>query len=107
MRKMHKDFFPDDSPTDCITHPIDDAADFDPIYLDPIYLGDVFVCPKTAICFSAKKGIDPYKEVTLYILHGLLHLIGYDDVDPLERKKMKKAEKNYMNLLDKQGLILQ
>jgi len=103
MRKMHKVFFNDSSPTDCISLPIDEPQEA----VGHVYLGDIFVCPETAIRYSAKKSTDPYKEITLYILHGLLHLIGYDDIDPDDRKRMRKIEKKYMNCFEKHGFILQ
>src|ERR1700733_15120426 len=95
LRKMHKDFFNDDSPTDTISFPLDDS-----------YLGDLFVCPETACSYAALHGLDPYKETTLYIVHGLLQLLGYDDTTPHVRLVMRKAEKRCMNALSKQGLIL-
>lgn len=96
MRALHKEFFDDDSPTDCMSFPVDSEPD-----CTPCYLGDIFVCPHTA-CKFAK----PYEEVTLYILHGLLHLLGYDDIDSSDRKKMRRAEKKYMNHFKAMGLLL-
>ena len=63
-------------------------------------LGDIFVCPKTAIDYAAKSGQDPYLEVRmLYIVHGLLHLMGYDDIESQDRKRMRAAEKRHMHHL--------
>ncbi len=88
--QLHKDFFNDPSPTDCITFPIDDS-----------YLGDIFVCPEAAIKYSPKH---PYQETLLYVIHGLLHLLKYDDLDPVSKDKMRKMEKKGMDHLNKQRL---
>lgn len=90
MRGLHKTYFDDESPTDCISFPIDDEI-----------LGDVFVCPKTALLYAEKNQKDPYEEIALYIIHGLLHLIGYDDLQEEERKKMRRAETKHLRNLRK------
>ena len=35
-------------------------------------------------------------EILLYVIHGSLHLVGYDDLDPKSKKKMRTAEKYYL-----------
>jgi probable rRNA maturation factor len=82
---LHLQFFNDPATTDCISFPLDSST-----------LGEVFVCPKTAIDYAAKNNLDPYEEVKLYIIHGLLHLIGYDDLEPKKRSLMRKKEKSCM-----------
>jgi len=69
-------------------------------------LGDVFVCPKTAIEYSKSHGGDVYEELTLYVIHGLLHLMGYDDIEETDIVKMREAEKRHMNHLKKLDLGL-
>ncbi len=101
ISKLHKEFFDDPTITDCISFPMD--AEQQAGYC---YLGDVFVCPKQAILYSTEAGLDPYREVTLYIVHGLLHLLGYDDINPVDRQKMRAKEQKYMKLLEKTGNIL-
>lgn len=89
--RLHDQFFNDPSPTDCITFPID----LDPATPDR-YLGDIFIAPEAALAYP-----DPYEETTLYLVHGLLHLIGYDDLDPTEKKKMRRKEKSCMRRLSR------
>lgn len=82
---LHQMYFADPSPTDCISFPIDSEI-----------LGDVFVCPKTAIEYAKKHNSDIYEEVALYIIHGILHLLGFDDLTPSDRRIMRKKEKKCM-----------
>lgn len=113
MCTIHKEFFDDTSPTDCISFPMDAGKDL----LHNI-LGEIFVCPKTAILYieqevkkdhDMKSGLfftDPYLETTLYLVHGLLHLLGFDDLEEDEREKMRLAEKRHMDhLLHKQTIL--
>jgi probable rRNA maturation factor len=82
---LHQEYFNDPTPTDCITFPIDDET-----------LGEVFVCPKVALAYCEKNGGDPHTETSLYIVHGILHLLGYDDLEPGKRRTMRKKEKKCM-----------
>lgn len=90
---LHEQFFDDPSPTDCISFPIDKE-----------HLGEIFVCPKAAIDFDPK---NPYAEVALYIIHGLLHCLGYDDLEPKAKRAMRKKEKSCMALINKRGISLE
>lgn len=96
---LHAEFFDDPTPTDCITFPIDSPE-------DPSckVLGELFICPQVAKEFAEEHGIPVYEELTLYLVHGFLHLLGYDDLTPDERKKMRAQEKRWMGALAKNGL---
>jgi probable rRNA maturation factor len=89
MRMMHKKFFGDASSTDCMSFPLDSEPDL----LGLRHLGDVLVCPKTALERSCGDVLLFWDEITLYIVHGLLHLLGYDDTDAPHRTQMRRKEK--------------
>ncbi len=93
--QIHKQFFADDSPTDCISLPIDSPDDNSPFSI----LGEVFVCPKVALDYATEHNSDPNKETLLYTLHGLLHLLGYDDQTAHDRKIMRQEEGKAMKFL--------
>jgi len=93
ISKLHGDFFQDPTPTDCISFPIDPPGTSSSGYT---ILGEVFVCPEVAKEYTNKNGGDPYEEVTLYIVHGLLHLIGYDDIEEEDQGIMRAQEKSAM-----------
>lgn len=99
---LHQQFFNDPSPTDCISFPLDDKSCDDEYRI----LGEVFVCPETAIKYAESKGRDPYDETLLYIIHGILHLIGYDDREKNDKMDMRKAERKHMLNLKKLCLHL-
>ncbi len=95
ISELHATFFNDPTTTDCISFPLDETI-----------LGEVFVCPETAINYSKKHNLDPYTEITLYLIHGILHLLGYDDLTPPEKKKMRRKEKWCLTLLTQKALTL-
>lgn len=45
------------------------------------------------------------RELTLYVVHGWLHLAGYDDLQPSKKRIMRRAEARAMALLDAAGAI--
>ncbi len=97
---LHDEYFDDPSPTDCISFPLDED-----IHEKYRVLGDVFVCPEAAIHFVAENGGDLYQETSLYVIHGLLHLMGYDDLGE-EEKKMRAAESRHMQNVKFKDLFL-
>lgn len=99
---LHKRFFQDPSPTDCISFPMD-ANDEGIGYR---MMGEIFVCPEVALEYAVNHQKDPYHELMLYVVHGLLHLMGYDDLEPAARRDMRAAEKRHLKNLEKTGIKL-
>lgn len=100
---LHKEHFQDPTPTDCISFPIDPPGESGGGYS---ILGEVFVCPEVAIEYVKEEGGDPYRETTLYTIHGLLHLLGYDDQDDESRTIMRSQEKSAMIYLEENKELL-
>lgn len=97
IAKLHKEHFDDPSPTDCITFPIDDLRE------EGCLAGEIFICPQVALEYDP---MNPYLETTLYIVHAILHIIGFDDIDPQEEPKMRQEEKRVLEHLMKKNLVL-
>lgn len=98
---LHAKYFDDPSVTDCISFPIDSECG-SPYSV----LGEVFVCPETAFKYTERHGGLLYEEITLYIVHGLLHLLGYDDIEDTDIIKMREREQFHMKNLRKRRLLL-
>lgn len=101
ISSLHEEFFNDPTITDCITLPID-SFDANPCHI----LGEMFVCPYVAMQYSSKHQIDPYEETSLYVIHCILHLLGFDDIEENDRKKMKEKEKEVMKEIKINNLVL-
>jgi probable rRNA maturation factor len=54
--------------------------------------GEVFVCIDEAVSQARRFHATWQSELVRYVAHGLLHLLGYDDVNARARRKMKAAE---------------
>ena len=61
--------------------------------------GEVIVSFETAISRSTEFGLSAENELALYVVHGILHLVGYRDKSPQDCAKMREKEQFYMNLL--------
>jgi len=66
--------------------------------------GEVYVSAVTAARQARVYGLLPHDELLLYITHGILHLLGYDDHTTPDRKTMRRKEKEILNsvLADRQ-----
>lgn len=54
--------------------------------------GEIIISVEFALHEAARFGWRPVDEVCLYLVHGLLHLCGYDDLSPAERRVMRHRE---------------
>jgi len=59
-------------------------------------LGDVVISTQTARREAVRRKEPVQKELNLYLVHGILHLLGYDDEKPGARKKMRAKEKELL-----------
>jgi probable rRNA maturation factor len=93
--EVHKEFFNDPSPTDCMSFPVDDFSN--PIH-GHHYLGDVMICPEVALDNHENYGHSLEEETALYLIHAILHLVGYDDKKKNKRMVMRKKERIYLKI---------
>lgn len=79
---LHQQFMSIPGPTDVLSFPSDPTDPSDD------YLGDIAVSFETAAEQGRGAGNTPAREVAYLALHGFLHLLGYDDLDPANRRRM-------------------
>ena len=79
-----------DAPTDVLAFSEADEADgpFVGAPDAPRYLGDVIISFHRAEAQAAEAGHDVQAELQLLVVHGVLHLLGYDDVAEVQRTRM-------------------
>ena len=58
--------------------------------------GEVLVSAEMAVEMADRFGCSARDELTLYLVHGLLHLCGYDDLSPAERRLMRQREREIL-----------
>lgn len=52
------------------------------------YVGDVVVAVPQAVRYARAHALDPAAELARYVIHGVLHCLGYDDLTPCARRRM-------------------
>lgn len=67
--------------------------------------GEIFVCVDEAIALAPRFHASWEAEVIRYAVHGFLHLQGFDDHDPADRRTMKRAENRVMRSLRKRFAV--
>ena len=96
LAQVHADFMDDPSATDVITFEGDSAAGL---------AGEICVSADTARAYAQEHGRDFATELTLYLVHGWLHLAGYDDLRPAKKRRMRAAEARALKLLAAHGAM--
>ena len=84
MTQVHADFLDDATPTDVIT----------------FHHGEILVSADTAKRQGAEHGQTMDRELALYIVHGLLHLAGWNDECPEEQREMHRLQDSILNSVD-------
>jgi probable rRNA maturation factor len=82
MAKVHRDFLNIPGATDVITFPY----------------GEILVCAHIATARAPEFGHSTTQELVLYIIHGLLHLSGFDDLTPSDAEIMAVTQQKILKL---------
>lgn len=84
MSQMHNKHLGEDSTTDVLT--------FDQGGSDDSIDADIVICSDVAIRAADERGHTMNEELLLYIVHGMLHCIGFDDHDENSHRAMHEEE---------------
>ena len=63
--------------------------------------GEIIISTDTALKNARIYHVTPHREILLYVVHGILHLLGYDDRRACDIQKMRRKEQTLMNLISK------
>lgn len=111
MAELNKQFMDKTGPTDVLAFPIDesgpvgrwpDAGTTGPDRTDPegddmpLLLGDVVVCPSVAERQAPEHAGSYDDELALLVVHGVLHVLGYDHAEDDEAARMQSRERDLL-----------
>jgi probable rRNA maturation factor len=116
---LNQEFLGHTGPTDVLAFPIDgelvevddvsgphhrgpDRPPPDPGDL-PLLLGDVVICPSVALRQAPEHAGTFDDELALLVVHGLLHVLGHDHVQPEETARMRTRERELLEMLHWHG----
>ena len=100
VQQLNRDYRGIDDPTDVLAFymlPQREGDDSFALPLDGVTrLGEVIISYPQAVEQAREQGYSTEKELALLIIHGILHLLGYDHEEPEEEDEMRKREKELL-----------
>jgi len=115
---LNERFLDGSGPTDVLAFPIDDEPGPGGRYPDeggrgpgsppdpdepPLILGDVVVCPAFAMRQAGEHGRSVSDELSLLVVHGVLHLLDYDHAEPADAERMQRRERELLEKFAETG----
>jgi probable rRNA maturation factor len=89
IRLINRTHLGHDWPTDVISFPLSAPE-------DPVLAGELVVSAEIAGTSAREFGVEPWNELALYVVHGLLHLCGYDDSSEPDAWMMRRQEQEFL-----------
>ncbi len=96
ISKLNKEYLKRTGPTDVISFPLHDNNTNPDI--GPEILGDIVISVETAQRQALEKNHDLYREIACLLIHGTLHLLGYDH---------EISQQKYREMTEKEALVLE
>lgn len=105
MAAYNERFLDRSGPTDVLAFPVEElmpgvVPDTDP-QGPPLMLGDVIIAPGYVRQQAESNGVEFDDEMALMVMHGILHLLGYDHVDDEEAERMESRERELLAMVGK------
>jgi probable rRNA maturation factor len=91
IHALNKRYLDHDEPTDVLSFPLGEGKGG--------LSGELVIGAEVARDQAKHHGHDVQAELALYVVHGLLHLCGYDDRDPPDAALMRARERHYLGIL--------
>jgi len=93
MAELHKRYLGKKEPTDVLAFSMQEGKT---LKGDPCLLGDIAISTETALRQAKRFRSNVDRELTLYVIHGILHLLGYKDRKKAARLKMRQKERELL-----------
>jgi probable rRNA maturation factor len=95
IQNLNLQFLGIDGPTDVLSFPSDEI---DP-ETENRYLGDIIISYPRAVAQAQAAGHSVESELQLLVVHGTLHLLGYDHAEENEKRNMWEVQRNILTTL--------
>ncbi len=92
IHELNKRFLNHDEPTDVITFPLSSPG-------AKTLEGELVIGAEVGLEQASERGHPVEVELSLYVIHGLLHLCGYDDRTAEDSQRMREAERYHLSEL--------
>jgi probable rRNA maturation factor len=92
IHRLNMRYLQHDEPTDVLSFPLSEPT-------AKRLSGELVIGAEVAKMQAEERGHDTQAELALYVIHGLLHLCGYDDKNDAAEKQMRERERHYLRRL--------
>jgi len=109
VRELNRDYLGKDNPTDVLAFAMlpgtsaDEPTDISPFITPPdgqLHLGEVIISYPQAVIQAEEHHHSIKKEIALLIVHGVLHLLGYDHAEPAPERQMRIREAELLSSIE-------
>lgn len=91
VRRLNATYRAKDKPTNVLSFPFEPPPGMPESEAD-LYLGDIILAAETLLAEAADLGIPPAHHLQHLVVHGLLHLLGFDHIEDAEAEEMEAIE---------------
>lgn len=95
LRRLNRRFRGMDRPTDVISFALLEGTPFPAPCRE---LGDIYISVPRARLQARQYRVTPKEELARLMIHGVLHLLGYDHIKPAQGRRMRQRESHYLRL---------
>jgi probable rRNA maturation factor len=92
IHRLNKRYLDHDEPTDVLSFPLSEPG-------AKKLAGELVIGVEVAQAEASERGHAVQVELALYVIHGLLHLCGYDDHNEADAARVRERERHYLRLL--------
>jgi probable rRNA maturation factor len=100
VKQLNRDYRGVDEPTDVLAFHMLPQKEVNHYFALPpdglTRLGEVIISYPQAVAQAKKQGHSTEREMALLVIHGILHLLGYDHEEPEEESKMRERERDLL-----------
>ena len=108
IHELNLKYLAEDRPTDVLSFPMNEQSGAAPFFVNApdarLHLGDIIISYPTAARQAAENNHPVSMEITILLIHGVLHLLGYDHDIPARKQLMNEKEAVIFKIIEEQGL---
>lgn len=107
MRNLNRKYRGIDEATDVLSFALDETGPNDTVFPGPpgppSKMGILVISYPTALAQAAQNRVPVEQELRLLLIHGTLHILGYDHVGRADAQAMRRKEREILGLTEKPG----
>jgi len=108
IHALNLKYLEEDRPTDVLSFPMGEQLNTAPAFVSSpdgkLHLGDIIISYPTAARQAEEHNHSVDREITILLIHGILHLLSYDHDIPERKRAMNMREEAILRSIEEQGL---